>query len=415
VNTRYALSITQDSRIISTYLPQTKSHTMNVASTEKKIYNKKDDQYIVDKTAMSNIESTLMHDNGIGEDDPNYSRSSTFSTDARNLYSADMRGTTTEEDELTSLYFPQATSLYDTAHDGMHATDDAPIWGDSLDDLTSGMLSDNEEFLNLMSSQNNDDITIGGKSSDLNTTTNYDDFKDVREGGDQPVAGGDSFIDFYRDTIDFYRDTDLPIHMDTLDDNMYIGVLPQVSEKDGELLNDSYTMSNSSKEGPVETLETPESTTEEEEDHDDEEKTSQEPVIPASPARFILPLENLEKNHKEQVLDTPPSEPKDVPVVTPPALKTSSSMLVPRHSLNGVSSMQPLSSHTPPGSPTAGHSLNNAPKIRPHTPPGSPPPPELSTFNPFIMPRRVSQDTANHNEIAKGKEVWQQRFAELEV
>jgi len=386
---------------------------MNVASTEKKSYNKEDDQCIVDKTAMSNIELTPMHDNGIGEDDPNYSRSSTFSADARNLYSADMRGTTTEEDELTSLYFPQATSLYDTVHDGMHATDDAPIWGDSLDDLTSGMLSDNEEFLNLMSSQNNDDITIGGKSSDLNTTTNYDDFKDVREGGDQPVAG-DSFIDFY-------NDTDLPIHMDMLDDNMYIGVLPQVSEKsmdiykDGNLFTDSYTMSNSSKEGPVETLETPESTTEEEEDHDDEEKTSQEPVIPAPPARYILPLENLEKNHKEQVLDTPSSEPEDVPVVTPPALKTSSSMLVSGYSLNGVSSMQPLSSHTPPGSPTAGgYSLNNAPKIRPHTPPGSPPPPELSTFNPFIMPRRVSQDTANHNEIAKGKEVWQQRFAELE-
>ena len=377
---------------------------MNVASTEKKSYNKKDDQYIVDKTAMSNIEYTPMHDNGIGEDYPNYSRTSTFSTDARNLYSADTHGTM-EEDESSSLYFPQATSLYDTAHDGMHATDDAPIWGDSLDDL-SGMLSDNEEFLNLMSAQNNDDITIGGKSSDLNTTTNYDDFKDVREGGDQPVAVGDSFIDFY-------RDMDLPIHMDTLDDNMYIGVLPQVSGKDGELLNDSYTMSNSSKEGPVETLETPESTTEEEEDHDDEEKTSlQEPTIPASPARCLLPSE---KNHKEQVLDTPPSEPEDVPVVTPQALKTSPSMLVPRHSLNGVSSMQPLSSHTPPGSPTAGHSLNNVPKIRPHTPPGSPPPPELSTFNPFIMPRRVSQDTANHNEFAKGKEVWQQRFAELEV
>ena len=377
---------------------------MNALSTEKKsCYNKEDDQYIVDKTTMSDIELTLMHDNGIGEDYPNYSRTSTFSTDARNLYSADTDGTM-EEDELTSLYFPQATSLYDTAHDGMHATDDAPIWNDSLDDLTSGMLSDNEEFLNLMSAQNDDDIIIGGKSSsDLNTTFNYDDFKDVREGGDQPV-------------ID--RDTDLPIHMDMLDDNMYtIGVLPQVSENDGELLNDSYTMSNSSKEGPVETLETPESTTEEEEDHDDEEKTSQEPVIPASPARCILPLENLEKKHKEQVLDTPPSEPEDVPVVTPPALKTSSSMLVPRYSLNGVSSMQPLSSHAPPGSPTAGHSLNNAPKIRPHTPPGSPPPPELSTFNPFIMPRRVSQDTANHNEFAKGKnydETWQQRFSELE-
>ena len=377
---------------------------MNALSTEKKsCYNKEDDQYIVDKTTMSDIELTLMHDNGIGEDYPNYSRTSTFSTDARNLYSADTDGTM-EEDELTSLYFPQATSLYDTAHDGMHATDDAPIWNDSLDDLTSGMLSDNEEFLNLMSAQNDDDIIIGGKSSsDLNTTFNYDDFKDVREGGDQPV-------------ID--RDTDLPIHMDMLDDNMYtIGVLPQVSENDGELLNDSYTMSNSSKEGPVETLETPESKTEEEEDHDDEEKTSQEPVIPASPARCILPLENLEKKHKEQVLDTPPSEPEDVPVVTPPALKTSSSMLVPRYSLNGVSSMQPLSSHAPPGSPTAGHSLNNAPKIRPHTPPGSPPPPELSTFNPFIMPRRVSQDTANHNEFAKGKnydETWQQRFSELE-
>jgi len=306
---------------------------MNATSTEKKICSKEDDQYIVDKTAMSNIESTLMHDNGIGEDYPN-SRTSTFSTDARNLYSADMRGTTTEEDELTSLYFPQAASLYDTAHDaGMHATDDAPIWGDSLDDLTSDMLSDNEEFLNLMSSQNNDDITIGGKSSDLNTTTNYDDFKDVREGGDQPVAVGDSFIDFY-------RDTDLPIYMDTLDDNMYIGVLPQVSEKsmdiykDGNLFNDSYTMSNSSKEGSVETLETPESTTEEEEDHDDEEKTSQEPVIPASPARCILPLENLEKNHKKQVLDTPPSEPESLPVVTPQALKTSSSMLVPGPSLD---------------------------------------------------------------------------------
>lgn len=371
---------------------------MNAISAEKKSYNKEDDQYIVDKTTMSNIESTLMHDNGIGEDYLNYSRSSTFSADARNLYSADTDGTM-EEDELTSLYFPQTASLYDTAHE-MHATDDAPIWGDSLDDLTSGMLSDNEEFLNLMSSQNNDDITIGGKSSDLNTTTNYDDFKDVREGGE---------------FIDFYRDTDLPIYMDTLDDNMYIGVLPQVSKKDGELLNDSYTMSNSSKEGPVETLETPESTTEEEEDHDNEEKTSQEPVIPASPARCILPLENLEKNHKKQVLDTPPSEPESLPVVTPQALKTSSSMLVPGPSLHGVSSMQPLSSHTPPSPNAGGYSLNNAPKIRPHTPPGSPPPPELSTFNPFIMPRRVSQDTANHNEIAKGKEVWQQRFAELEV
>ena len=373
---------------------------MNAISAEKKSYNKDDDQYIVDKTTMSNIESTLMHDNGIGEDYLNYSRSSTFSADARNLYSADTDGTM-EEVELTSLYFPQTASLYDTTHE-MHATDDAPIWGDSLDDLTSGMLSDNEEFLNLMSSQNNDDITIGGKSSDLNTTTNYDDFKDVREGGE---------------FIDFYRDTDLPIYMDTLDDNMYIGVLPQVSEKDGELLNDSYTMSNSSKEGPVETLEIPESTTEEEEDHDNEEKTSQEPVIPASPARCILPMENLEKNHKEQVLDTPPSEPESLPVVTPQALKTSS-LLVPGPSLHGVSSMQPLSSHTPPGSPNAGgYSLNNAPKIRPHTPPGSPPPPELSTFNPFIMPRRVSQDTANHNEIAKGKnhdEIWQQRFAELE-
>ena len=57
---------------------------MNVASTEKKSYNKEDDQYIVDKTTMSDIELTPMHDNGIGED-PNYSRSSTFSTDARNL------------------------------------------------------------------------------------------------------------------------------------------------------------------------------------------------------------------------------------------------------------------------------------------------------------------------------------------
>ena len=71
---------------------------MNVTSTEKKSYSKEDDQYIVDKTTMSDIELTPMHDNGIGEDDPNYSRTSTFSTDARNLYSADMRGTTTEED-----------------------------------------------------------------------------------------------------------------------------------------------------------------------------------------------------------------------------------------------------------------------------------------------------------------------------
>ena len=372
---------------------------MNVTSTEKKSYNKEDDQYIVDKTAMSNIESTL-HDNGIGEDYPNYSRTSTFSTDARNLYSADMRGITMEEDELTSLYFPQAISLYDTAHNGMHATDDEPIWGDNLEDL---QLGDNEEFLNLMSSQNNDDIVIGGKSSsDLNTTTT--DFNDTREGGDQPVAGGDSFIDFY-------KDMDLPIHMDMLDDNMYtIGVLPQ--------FKDSYTMSNSSKGSVTESSET---LSTEEEDDDDEEKTSQERSIPTSPARCLLPSE---KKHKKKVLDTPPSEPEDIPVVTPQALKTSPTMLVPRYPLNGVSSMQPLSSHAPPGSPTSGHSLNNAPKIRPHTPPGSPPPLELSTFNPFIMRRRVSQTSISscgsinsHNEIAKGKnhEVWQQRFAELEV
>ena len=345
---------------------------MNAISTKKKSYIEKDDQYIVDNAAMSNIE---LHDNGIGEDVRDHLPSPQMQGTC--MYSTDMRGTTTdarnlysaeEEDESTSLYFPQAASLYDTAHEM-----DPPMWGDNLDDLTTGMLSDNEEFLNLMSSQNDDDIIIGGKiSSDLNTTTT-NDFKDMREEGDQPVAGGDSFIDFY-------KDTDLPIHMDTLEDNLYtIGVLPpQVSEKsmnitDGELLNDSYTMSNSSKGSVTETLN--ESTTEEE-DEDDEEKTSlQEPTIPTSPTRCLLLSEK-----KKQVLNTPPSEPEDVPVVTPPqALKTSPAMLVPRHSLHGVSSMQPLSSHTPPG-PTIGHSLNNAPKIRrPHTPPGSPPPPELST------------------------------------